>query len=129
MLPFERRLGATPRADGTVTFRIWAPSADGVALHIHGEQRTMEEAGYGVYELTTEAAPGDDYWFAAGGARHPDPASRWQPEGLRGPSRIVDPRQFAWTDRGYDTPPLQDLVIYELHIGTFSAEGTFEGAI
>ena len=59
----------------------------------------------------------------------PDPCSRWQPDGLRGPSRIVDPLEFEWTDGDFRTPGLHDAVLYELHVGTFSPEGTFDGAI
>lgn len=128
-LPFERRLGATPRPDGTVEFRVWAPGADRVELELRGERHPMTDAGLGVREACVEAAAGDDYRFVADGAAHPDPCSRWQPDGLRGPSRVVDPRGFEWTDRGYDTPALEDLVIYEMHVGTFSQDGTFEGAI
>ena len=60
-------------------------------------------------------------------SRFPDPASRWQPNGLRGPSRVVDPGAFAWTDRRFRAAPLRDAVLYELHVGTFTAEGTFDG--
>jgi maltooligosyltrehalose trehalohydrolase len=86
----------------------------------------MADAGHGVREAVVEAGPGDDYRFVLDGEALPDPASRSQPEGLRGPSRVVTverPRALA-------TPPaLGDLVIYELHVGTFSPEGTFDGAI
>ena len=75
------------------------------------------------------AAPGTDYAYVVDGARLPDPCSRWQPEGLRGPSRVLDAGAFAWTDAGWEPPALRDLVIYELHVGTFTPEGTFEAAI
>ena len=74
-------------------------------------------------------APGDDYWIVLDGTPWPDPATRWQPEGMRGPSRVLDTTAFAWTDGAWTPPALTDLVIYELHVGTFSAEGTFDGAI
>ena len=128
-LPFERRLGATPRPDGTVEFRVWAPNPETVELELRGSRHAMQDAGLGVWELAIEAAAGDDYRFVADGTAHPDPCSRWQPDGLRGPSRVVDPGSFEWTDGGYDTPALADLVIYEMHVGTFSEEGTFDGAI
>jgi maltooligosyltrehalose trehalohydrolase len=128
-LPVERRLGATPRPDGTAEFRVWAPNAEAVAVLLRGEEHPMTEAGLGVFEAVLDATAGEDYWFVPDGARHPDPASRWQPDGLRGPSRIVDPRAFEWTDGGYDTPALEDMVVYEMHVGTFSREGTFESAI
>src|SRR4051812_16897136 len=128
-LPWERRLGATPVAGGRTEFRCWAPAATEVHVRLGNRDVPMEDAGLGVRELTTEAGAGDDYWFVLDGTPWPDPATRWQPDGLRGPSRIVDPREFEWTDAGWDPPALEDLVVYELHIGTFSPEGTFEGAI
>ncbi len=127
--PWERRLGATPAASGRFDFRCWAPGPADVRLRLHGADAAMEPAGHGVYELTAPASAGDDYAFVLDGAPLPDPATRWQPAGLRGPSRTLDPRDFAWTDGGYDPPALGDLVVYELHVGTFSAPGTFDGAI
>jgi maltooligosyltrehalose trehalohydrolase len=88
-----------------------------------------------VHGARLPGAPGDDYRFvlrppAGGRARPlPDPCSRWQPEGLRGPSRVLDPNAFRWTDSGWRGVPAADLVLYELHVGTFTAEGTFEAAI
>jgi maltooligosyltrehalose trehalohydrolase len=128
--PWERRLGATPLSDGRVEFRAWAPAATSVSVRIHGRDHELTDAGFGVREAIVEqAAHGDDYVFVLDGTEFPDPASRWQPEGLRGPSRVVDPGTFAWTDLGWATPRLEDLVIYELHVGTFSPQGTFDGAI
>src|SRR5687767_2541168 len=95
--PWERRLGATPDDDGaTTTFRVWAPRAErSVAVRVRGRDVALEAVGHGVYEGVTEAGHGDDYWFVLdGGDPLPDPAGRWQPEGLRGPSRIVDPARF-----------------------------------
>jgi maltooligosyltrehalose trehalohydrolase len=74
------------------------------------------------------ARAGDDYWLVLDGRRLPDPAPRWQPKGLRGPSRVVDPGAFAWTDGRFRAAALRDAVLYELHVGTFTAEGTFEAA-
>jgi maltooligosyltrehalose trehalohydrolase len=118
-------LGAHPRDDGQVEFRVWAPRAESVALRLAGRELPLEPGELGMYEAVAEARPGDDYSFVLDGKALPDPASRWQPEGLRGPSRVVEPPKLA----RFDTPSMQDLVLYELHIGTFSAEGTFEGAI
>src|SRR6202000_3531120 len=67
--------------------------------------------------------------YVVDGTPYPDPNSRWQPQGLRGPSRVFDPLYFEWTDRDFRVPGIQDAVIYELHIGPFSAKGTFDGAI
>jgi maltooligosyltrehalose trehalohydrolase len=125
--PWERPLGAWPRGDGTTEFRVWAPRAGSISLRIGGEREiALEDAGYGVYEVVTEAQPGEDYVHVLDGETYPDPASRWQPEGIRGPSRIVDapsPRSH------FRAPATAELVIYELHIGTFTPQGTFDGAI
>jgi maltooligosyltrehalose trehalohydrolase len=124
--PWERALGARPRADGQTEFRVWAPRAHTVSLALHGSELPMREAGFGVHEALVAARPGDDFWFVLDGERFPDPCSRWQPEGLRGPSRVLDVPHLPHLPR---LARLEQAVIYELHIGTFSAEGTFEGAI
>src|SRR3954469_4234941 len=89
----------------------------------------MEDEGLGVWSATVEAAAGDDYAYVLDGRELPDPCTRRQPEGLRGPSRVVDPTAWRWTDAGWDGVALEDLVVYELHVGTFTEEGTFEAAI
>ena len=127
--PWERPLGACPQPDGSTEFRVWAPRAESLALHVARRDIEMRDAGHGVYEVTTEAGPGDDYQFIVDGRRRPDPFTRWQPRGLRGRSRVLDPAAFEWTDAGFRAPPIAEQVVYELHVGTFSPEGTFEGAI
>ncbi|GAC1493776.1 MAG: malto-oligosyltrehalose trehalohydrolase [Solirubrobacteraceae bacterium] len=80
--------------------------------------------------LPDAEAEGDgEYWYIVNGRRLPDPCTRHQPRGLRGPSRVVDPGRWTWTDAGFRPPPLEQLVLYELHIGSFSRAGTFAGAI
>ena len=123
--PFERPLGATARPGGGVEFRVWAPKPSEVSVLDHG----LQPAGYGVWEAVLDAEPGDDYYFRLDGKRHADPMSRSQPKGLRGPSRVVDPDAFEWTDSGWDGVALDELVLYELHVGTFTPEGTFEAII
>jgi maltooligosyltrehalose trehalohydrolase len=127
--PWEQRLGATPRDDGTVVFRVWAPDREDVQVRVGGRDHPMEDAGLGIHQAVVEARPGDDYEFVLDGEALPDPATRSQPEGLRGPSRVLDARAFEWSTPHFEGPALEDLVIYELHIGTFSEEGTFDGAI
>ncbi len=124
--PWERPLGACPRGDGTTEFRVWAPRAESISLRVGERDVGLDDAGYGVYEAVTEAHPGDDYVYVLDGESLPDPASRWQPEGIRGPSRVV--QRPAPTTR-IDVPRMRDLVIYELHIGTFTPQGSFEAAI
>jgi maltooligosyltrehalose trehalohydrolase len=128
-LPWERPLGARPVSDDEVAFRVWAPRAESVALAVgrsREEPIALTDAGFGVYEAVVPARAGADYRFVVDGRRLPDPCSRWQPRGLRGVSRVVSvdrPRPLA------HPPSLRELVVYELHVGTFSADGTFESAI
>src|SRR5437763_4231102 len=123
--PWERTLGARLRSDGSAEFRVWAPHASEVALRLEGRDVALEETGFDVYEVVAPARAGDDYFFLLDGHPLPDPCSRWQPEGLRGPSRVVHPHAPVALHR---PPSLDQLVIYELHIGTFTSEGTFEAA-
>ena len=82
----------------------------------------LAPAGLGVFEAELPAAPGTDYAYVVDGVTLPDPCSRWQPDGLRGPSRVLDTGAFRWTDAGWETPALADVVMYELHVGTFTPE-------
>jgi maltooligosyltrehalose trehalohydrolase len=119
--PWEATLGARP---GSV--RVWAPRAEAVSVRLAAGDVALRDAGYGVWEAPVDLPAGEDYSFVLdGGDPLPDPCSRWQPDGLRGPSRVYD----APPPMRFPVPPLNDLVIYELHIGTFSPEGTFAGAI
>ncbi|HEX4623381.1 MAG TPA: malto-oligosyltrehalose trehalohydrolase [Solirubrobacteraceae bacterium] len=128
--PFRRPLGAFPRCDGAVEFRVWAPRPAAVAVRLGRRDHPLAAAGYGVWEgVVPDTAPGDDYFLVLDGRRYPDPCSRFQPRGLRGPSRVVDTGAFAWADSRWPGLSLDALVVYELHVGTFSAEGTFEGVI
>ncbi|HEY2386561.1 MAG TPA: malto-oligosyltrehalose trehalohydrolase [Candidatus Binatia bacterium] len=128
------RLGAIPHADGT-RFRVWASDARTVEVEIDGDDGVPRRAplaalGDGLFETTIATArPGDRYaYFLDGQGPFPDPASRFQPDGPDGASEIVDPEHFAWTDHGWRGVCLEDLVLYELHVGTFTPEGTFAAA-
>jgi maltooligosyltrehalose trehalohydrolase len=127
--PFERRFGAFPAGDGRAEFRLWAPTRDAVMLRLGDCEHALEPAGHGVLEATVETRPGEDYAYVVDGIEFPDPASRWQANGLRGRSRLLDTGGFTWTDEGFEAPPLRDSVLYELHVGTFTEEGTFDAAI
>ncbi|HVE99029.1 MAG TPA: malto-oligosyltrehalose trehalohydrolase [Mycobacteriales bacterium] len=115
------------------SFRVWAPFArERVELDALGRRWPMERDGErGWWSLDVpDAGPGTDYRFVLdGGEPLPDPRSRWQPAGVSGASRVVDLATLPWTDADWRGRPLADGVVYELHIGTFSAEGTFDGAI
>src|SRR6478609_3056518 len=128
-LPSELPMGAIPLGDGRARFRVWAPTPEDVRLRVGGREHALQPLGMGAYEAIVEAQPGEDYVYVIDGVELPDPASRWQPEGLRGPSRLLDTGAFAWTDDGFAPPPLRDSVLYELHIGTFTPDGTFDAAI
>jgi maltooligosyltrehalose trehalohydrolase len=123
----QRLLGALPAGDGTTSFAVWAPSATDVAVRVDGADEPLAQGDGGFWTGAVEAGPGDDYLFVVDGEAWPDPASRLQPEGVRGPSRIVDTGSFEIA-RGPELP-LDELVLYELHVGTFSPEGTFDGVI
>ncbi|HWC86864.1 MAG TPA: malto-oligosyltrehalose trehalohydrolase [Solirubrobacteraceae bacterium] len=128
--PWERELGARPLADGRCQFRVWAPRAsESVAVRLASGDVALEEGGYGVYEGTAPCGAGEDYWIVLDGQPLPDPCTRWQPEGLRGPSRVLDPGGWVGAGPAFVAPPLRELVLYELHVGTFTPEGTFEAAI
>jgi maltooligosyltrehalose trehalohydrolase len=127
-------LGAQLVADG-VQFGLWAPAAEQVEVLVEATDSTEErrlalsspEPGYFCGRLAA-AGVGTLYRFCVdGGAPMPDPRSRSAPRGVFGPSCVVDPAAYAWQDTGWQGRPLRALVIYELHVGTFSPAGTFAG--
>ena len=107
---------------------LWAPYAGRVDLKLAGRTLALEPQGNrGWWSVDAPIEHGDDYTFSLdGGADLPDPRSLWQPKGVHGPSRYLDHGEFRWTDDRWRPPPLQSSVIYELHVGTFTPEGTFE---
>jgi maltooligosyltrehalose trehalohydrolase len=125
--------GAQRLPDRRVRFRLWAPAARRVDLVLESPQgsRTLplEPCGEGWQELVTgEARAGSRYRFSIdGGALVPDPASRRNSQGVHGPSEVIDPEEFDWTDDDWRARPWRESVIYELHVGTFTPEGTFAG--
>src|SRR5688572_28677019 len=93
--PWEAPLGAVPLPGGDATcFRVWAPRARELALEAGGKRHGLEPEGHGVYAAALPVGSGRDYAYIVDGVRLPDPCSRWQPDGLRGPSRVVDPAGF-----------------------------------
>jgi maltooligosyltrehalose trehalohydrolase len=127
-------LGARPQADGSTVFRVWAPLAESLSVKLAGDDaRTvaLERGEDDVFEARVPGVgAGADYFYLLDGERErPDPVSRFQPAGVHGPSRVVDPEEFRWTDAGWRGVQLKDYVIYELHAGTFTPEGTFEAII
>ena len=108
---------------------MWAPEAGHVSVILEGDREIGLEAGPGGYFQADVpgAAAGMRYRYRVESGTFPDPASRFQPQGVHGPSLIVDPHAFRWSDEGWACGPLDTLVFYELHVGTFTPEGTFEG--
>lgn len=113
------------------TFRVWAPDVKSVAVRCLGRDEPLREGADAWWAGTVaDAVAGTDYQFVLdGGAALPDPRSPWQPDGVDGPSRIVDHSSFQWTDDGWQPGPLSAAIIYELHIGTFTPGGTFDSTI
>src|SRR5262245_2934532 len=127
----EPRFGARVH-DGGVFFSVWAPAQTAVTLVVEGgAELAMQPGDDGFFTLdTAEAKAGQRYWYRLRQGLQPDPASRYQPEGPLGPSEIVDPRLFRWTDAEWrGAGPAHRQIVYEMHIGTFTREGTWHGAI
>jgi maltooligosyltrehalose trehalohydrolase len=124
--------GAMCLSEGRCRFTVWAPLHNQVLLRLHGNEiRTLAmqplESGYHMLEAN-RAGVRTRYTYVLNGAdEYPDPASRYQPEGVHGPSEVCT-AEYSWTDGDWSGSPLSDYVIYELHVGTFTDEGTFEAA-
>jgi maltooligosyltrehalose trehalohydrolase len=130
-----RRTGAIWRADGSVLWRVWAPLARKVTLVlIDGDERreiAMQKEGRG-YHLATEPVVRDGQLYVYqldGGPDRPDPCSLWQPHEVDGPSAVVFPDRFSWTDGDWAGVRQPELVFYEIHVGTFTPDGTFRAII
>src|SRR5437868_4797270 len=130
-------VGAEALPEGGVHFRVWAPRRKRVALQLEagGESETatveMKQDGDGYYSAFAEGArAGSLYRFRLDDddRLYPDPVSRFQPEGPHGPSCVVDPKSFQWTDDDWRGRGLRGQVIYEMHVGTFTREGTWRAA-
>ena len=115
-----------------VRFRLWAPGASSVSVKLDGVEGALplEPLPGGWHELLTDAArPGSRYaYLLPDGETVPDPASRFQPDDVHGPSEVIDPAEFDWSDDTWAGRPWNEAVIYEMHVGAFTPEGTFAGA-
>ena len=132
--PKDVRVGANRLPDGTWEFVLWARNAREVSLVLPGKRGgplAMESLGKGYYRAAVkDLEPGSQYLYRLDDARDlPDPASRYQPQGVHGPSQIVDPNAFRWTDGNWKARTLERSVFYELHTGTYTPEGTFDALI
>ncbi len=124
-------IGAEVLASGQVSFRVWAPKRKSVAVALVGQTVPLAREPDGYWSGAVKGVrAGDTYRFQLDGSdSFPDPASRYQPEGPHGPSAVVDPAAFSWTDASWKGLALEGQVIYELHIGTFTQAGTWQSAM
>lgn len=127
------RIGAHYLGDGHCEFRVWAPNKDAVTVKIVSPQERLlpmqqQEGGY--WQVTaTDVHPGTLYFYQLNNDEtRPDPASQFQPEGVHKASQVID-NGFTWSDSNWSGVPLESMIIYELHVGTFTPEGTFEAII
>jgi maltooligosyltrehalose trehalohydrolase len=129
----KSRLGASPLRDGRCSFEVWAPQAQRVEVKLvdSGRVEPLQPSGRGYFTTTlAKVAVGAAYFYRLDGERErPDPASRQQASGVHGPSQVCDLSAHQWQDGSWRGIPLRDYVIYELHVGTFSRAGTFDGVI
>ena len=126
----EMPFGAEPLDDNQVRFRLWAPQATSVGLRLlENRDLEMPAVGDGWFELVTKASVGAEYQYTINNRQVvPDPASRFQPAGVHGPSQVVDPRGYEWHDQNWRGRPWEEAVLYEVHVGTFTADGTYAAA-
>jgi maltooligosyltrehalose trehalohydrolase len=119
--------------DSACLFTVWAPEKENMILHLTApveSEVVMEKTIDGYFIATSEGTgSGTRYFYRPDGTDTPDPASNYQPEGVHGPSEVVDHGRYKWNDVSWKGVPFNDLIIYEIHVGTFSAEGTFEAII
>ncbi len=128
---FPKTWGAEYVAAGEVRFRLWAPGQEKVTLRIDGEDTEMSRTDDGWFELlATGIVPGTEYnYVLADGSVVPDPAARGQKADVNGPSLVIDPTSYVWKHPEWKGRPWEETVVYELHVGTFTTEGTFRAAI
>ena len=128
----QKPLGANVLDRDRVQFRLWAPERDNIEVHIvapEDRRIALTKGDDGYHEaIADRLRPGARYFYVVDGRERPDPASRLQPQGVHGPSEVVS-RDFEWHDRSWRGLPLEDYVVYELHVGTFTSEGTFDAII
>ncbi|QOV66604.1 malto-oligosyltrehalose trehalohydrolase [Citrobacter sp. BDA59-3] len=128
---FHKSWGAEWLGNGTVQFRLWASGQPGITLRLAGKDLDMRPCDEGWFELTVEnVTPGTEYQYVLNdGMTIPDPASRAQKADVNGPSLVIDPTQYRWQHPQWQGRPWEETVVYELHIGTFTPEGTLQAAI
>ena len=123
-------VGAVYR-DHSVTFTVWAPKAQSAKIILNQNTIELESQPFGYWSAQVpEAKPGDLYYYQIDDQEpRPDPASLAQPSGVHGPSEVIDLHGYHWQDHGWTGIPMAEMIIYELHVGTFTPEGTFRAII
>src|SRR3569833_2112394 len=113
--------------DGSVRFRLWAPACQRIVVELDGREHELVHTGSGWHELLTRMAhAGSRYRYRLpDGLFVPDPASRFQPEDIDGPSEVIDHNAYRWIRTEWSGQPWHTAIVYELHVGAFTAEGTF----
>ncbi len=132
-MPWNRTLGSWHMSEGT-QFRVWAPVINTLEVILDGAPtapRLLAKSPDGFFTgVLADVGPGQRYRYRVDGqGPFPDPASRFQPDGVHGPSEVIDPHAFAWTDASWQGIAMKDAIIYELHVGTFTPAGTFAGVM
>jgi maltooligosyltrehalose trehalohydrolase len=126
-------IGATYLGNGNTEFTVWAPLKEKMILHIvhpFDKKTGMQKNEEGYFQIVAKAEPGCQYFFMPGEEKDlPDPASKFQPQGVHGPSEVIDPSTFKWSDKNWKGIQFSQLILYELHVGTFTEEGEFEAII
>jgi len=125
-------LGANIDRNGNTTFKVWAPHHPSLYLQVVGKQTfPMARDERGFYTLLSDhIEPGDHYFYVMGnGLSRPDPVSRALPHGVHGPTEVVDPYAFKWSDQSWRGMHIRDAIFYEVHVGTFTKEGTFDAMV
>jgi len=130
-LPSRREDEIAEDVATSAEFSVWAPEAGSVEVVLGARRVRLDESEYGWWHAEVDnAGAGDDYSFSIGGGDPiPDPRSHFQPHGVHAPSQLVDHDTFGWTDHIWRGAPLAGQIVYEMHVGTFTPEGTFDGAI
>ncbi|HEY9848129.1 MAG TPA: malto-oligosyltrehalose trehalohydrolase [Leptolyngbyaceae cyanobacterium] len=128
------KIGSDYLGNGRCQFTVWAPSHEDVAVQIVSPESRlipMQKDEWGYFKVLAEGIePGTLYYYKiAGETDRPDPASQYQPKDVHGPSQVVDRSTIQWNDANWSGVPLEEMIIYELHVGTFTPEGTFEAII
>jgi maltooligosyltrehalose trehalohydrolase len=127
------QIGSHYLGNGQCAFTVWAPQLTQVAVHLVEPKEQiipLQQTEQGYWQGQIAAEPGALYYYQLDGETdRPDPASQAQPQGVHGPSQVIDHSSFTWTDQSWNSRPLEDWVLYELHVGTFTPEGTFDAII